>query len=79
MNERTIIGSRIAIARRAAHLNQNELGRAIGVSGQTISNWENARYVPSATDIVSLVHVLGCSASFLLGLSDTLSITVKRP
>lgn len=71
MDERLLIGSRIAIARKAARLNQAELGKLIGVSGQTISNWETGRYLPNASDIAALVKELRCSADFLLGLSDT--------
>jgi transcriptional regulator with XRE-family HTH domain len=74
MDERQLIGSRIAIARRAARLSQIELGRAIGVSSQTISNWENARYLPDASNVVALVKVLGCTSDFVLGLTDTLTI-----
>lgn len=70
MDEKQLIGSRIAFARKAAQLNQVELGKMIGVSGQTVSNWETARYLPNASDIVALVKVLGCSSDFLLGLSD---------
>ena len=74
MEDRQLIGYRIAVARRASRLSQVELGRSIGVSSQTVSNWETARYVPSAADIVALVRVLGCSSDFLLGLSDTLTV-----
>lgn len=75
MEERLLIGSRIAFARKAAQLNQVELGRLIGVSGQTISNWETASYLPNASDIIALVKALRCSSDFLLGLSDNYSAT----
>lgn len=71
MDERQLIGSRIACARKAVRLSQVELGKQIGVSGQTISNWETARYLPNASDIAALSKTLHCSADFLLGLSDT--------
>lgn len=77
MDERRLIGSRIAFARKAAQLNQAELGREIGVSSQTISNWETARYVPSASDVVALSKTLRCSSDFLLGLSDAFTFTQK--
>ncbi|WP_165248985.1 helix-turn-helix transcriptional regulator [Adlercreutzia sp. ZJ141] len=78
MDERRLIGSRIAFARKAAQLNQAELGREIGVSGQTISNWETARYVPSANDVVALSKTLHCSSDFLLGLSDDFAFTQRN-
>jgi transcriptional regulator with XRE-family HTH domain len=71
-DERQVIGARIAAARRSAGISQADLGKQIGVSGQTISNWETSRYLPSASDVVSLVHTLGCTSDFILGLSDKL-------
>lgn len=70
MDERQLIGSRIAFARKAARLSQVELGAAVGVSGQTISNWETARYLPNASDVAKLAKTLLCSSDFLLGLTD---------
>lgn len=78
MDERQLIGSRIAFARKALQLNQVELGKRIGVSGQTISNWETARYLPSASDVVALVKVLGCTSDFLLGLSDAYTLPSSK-
>ncbi|WP_165248419.1 helix-turn-helix domain-containing protein [Adlercreutzia sp. ZJ141] len=73
MDERQLIGARIAFARKASRLSQVELGRKIKVSGQTVSNWETARCLPNASDIAVLAKTLGCSSDFLLGLSDAFS------
>ena len=72
---RKLIGSRIAIARKAAGLNQEELAAAVGVHKQTIFGATNAAcFVPDANEICAMVSTLNCSADFLLGFSDTLTI-----
>ena len=68
---RKLIGSRIAIARKAAGL---KLAAAVGVHKQTISRYERGVLVPDANEICAMVSTLNCSADFLLGFSDTLTI-----
>lgn len=48
------IGTKIREARAAAHLTQEQAAEALGVSRQTISNWENNRTYP---DIVSVIRM----------------------
>ena len=48
------IGAKLKAARTAAGLTQEQAAAALGVSRQTISNWENAKTYP---DIVSVVHM----------------------
>lgn len=72
MDEQKLIGSRIAVARHARLMKQIELGMAIGVSDQTISNWEVGARTPRATLLRRICKTLNCSADFLLGLSDEL-------
>ncbi len=73
-NVKRLIGSRIAIARKAASLNQDQLAESVGVHKQTISRWESGKRAPNGEEIRILVNVLGCSADFILGLSDVLTI-----
>lgn len=73
-NVKRLIGSRIALARKAAELNQDQVAEAIGVHKQTISRWESGKRAPNGEEIRTLVNLFGCSADFLLGLSDTLTI-----
>ena len=42
----------------------------VGVTKQTISGWEHDRRKPDAEDIRALCIALGCSADYLLGLTD---------
>lgn len=76
-NLKRLIGSRIAIARKAAELNQEQVAEAIGVHKQTISRWESGKRAPNGEEIRLLVEPLGCSADFILGLTDTLTIREK--
>lgn len=72
MSDYEIIGTRIARARKLVNLKQVDLGAAIGVSDQTISNWEVGLRTPRADLLKKLCVVLGCSADYLLGLSNNL-------
>lgn len=76
-NLKSLIGSRIAIARKAANLNQDQTADAIGVHKQTLSRWESGKRAPNGEEIRLLVELFGCSADFILGLSDTLTIQDK--
>ena len=73
---RRVIGKRIAIARNAAGINQDELADAVGVHKQTISRWENGKRAPNGEEIRLIAKITNCSADFVLGLSDT--FTVKQ-
>ena len=50
--ERMEIGSKLQGARANANLTQEQVAKALGVSRQTISNWENEKTYP---DIVSVI------------------------
>ncbi len=46
-------------ARNAAHMTQEELAAAIGVTRTTVSSWENGRTQPNLQDLQRLYQVLG--------------------
>ena len=52
--ERMEIGSKLQGARANANLTQEQVAKALGVSRQTISNWENEKTYP---DIVSVIRM----------------------
>lgn len=64
------LGRRIAAMRGYRTMNQDTLGGLIGVSKQTISNWEHDYRTPDAENIVKLCEVFGCTADYLLGMVD---------
>ena len=53
------IGERIAAAREAKRLKQDELGEMIAESAITISRWENASRKPNIEDLDKLGRALG--------------------
>lgn len=64
------LGLRIASMRGYRRLTQEQLGNLIGVSKQTMSGWENGASRPNADYIRELCIALGCSADYLLELSN---------
>lgn len=67
------LGARIAAARRAAGLTQDQLGQGMGPDGAdlgkgAISSWEVDRSQPGAAQVAILASRLGVSADYLLGL-----------
>lgn len=64
------LGTRIASMRGYCRMNQDTLGDMVGVSKQTISGWERGTSKPSADYIRELCRALGCTADYLLELSD---------
>lgn len=64
------LGRRIAAMRGYRMMNQDVLGGLVGVSKQTISNWEHDYRSPGADDIRKLCRALDCTADYLLELVD---------
>ncbi|MBR3317457.1 MAG: helix-turn-helix transcriptional regulator [Atopobiaceae bacterium] len=70
MTDQEFIGRRIATVRRLRHMKQVDLGAAIGVTDQTISNWEVGLRTPRSDLLSKLCQELRCSADYLLGLTN---------
>lgn len=64
------IGKRIAAMRGYRRMNQDQLGGSVGVSKQTVSNWEHDYRKPDAESIRALCQSLECTSDYLLGLAD---------
>ena len=60
--------------RKQKGLTQEELGGMVGVSKQTISGWEHDTSKPNANYLRELCMALGCSADYLLELTDDLGL-----
>lgn len=71
---RKLIGSRIALARKAAGLDQETLASNIGANKQTVSRWERGLRSPNGEYLYAIATTCGCSADFLLGMSDVLEV-----
>ena len=55
---------------------QVQLAQKLGVTKQTVSNWENDNIQPSIDMLVKLSKIFNVSTDYLLGLTPTNSINV---
>lgn len=60
------VGSRIKSARKNAGLTQKQLGKCLGISYQTIAQWENNLRNPKYTTLRKIADALGVSTEYLL-------------
>lgn len=65
-----IIGKRIKELRTEKKISQKKLADAIGVDKRAVIFWEQEVNEPKASYIRNLALFFGCSADYLLGLSD---------
>ena len=54
----------------AGGMSQVELAQRLGVSKQSVSNWENDNIQPSIEMLLKLAHAFSVSTDFLLGEDD---------
>ena len=71
-----MLGTQIRILREAKQISQVELARYIGVTKQSVSNWENDNIMPSVEIIKKLSNYFGCTSDYLLEL-DTQKIVIE--
>lgn len=64
-------GERVVLLRKAAGLTQMTLAHLAGTQVMTISTIERSKGDVRAGTLVRICGVLGCSADYLLGLSDS--------
>ncbi len=64
------IGDKMKNARLAAELTQEAVAAALGVSRQTVSNWENGKTYPDIVSVVKMSDLYGVSLDYLLKGSD---------
>ena len=79
LTDQAFLGSRIANVRRLRNMKQVDLGAAIGVTDQTISNWEVGLRTPRADYLSKLCDELQCSADYILGITDELPFNDTAP
>lgn len=60
------IGNKLNKARSKANLTQEQVAEALGVSRQTISNWENEKTYPDIKSVVTLSDLYCVSLDYLL-------------
>jgi len=62
-----IFGERLKKRRKELRLTQKELGDAIGVTRQTVIQWERGNFSPDMEKLGRIAEALECSAAWLLG------------
>jgi transcriptional regulator with XRE-family HTH domain len=79
-NETATFGDRVAGAREALQLSQNELAKRLGVKVKTVRGWENDMVEPRANKLQMLAGILGVSLMWLLnGEGDGLDAPLEEP
>lgn len=57
---------RLRELRNKSGLTQNEIAAKLGVSGQTILNWENGIYEPKINQLIQLADLFNVSVDYLI-------------
>lgn len=65
-----IIAERIKEIRAENKLSQEDFGKLLAVSQDTVSLWEKSKSLPSVEYVIKICKLFRVSADFLLGLSD---------
>lgn len=76
-----MLGETVRRLRQEKGMKQEELGRRLGISKQSISNWENENIMPSVELLERLADCFGVTTDYLLGRDKrkTLDITGLSP
>ena len=72
-----MLDKRIKQLRLERGINQKELGDAVGVSKQSVSNWENGNIMPSVDLLIRLADIFGVSTDYLLGRTEKRTVCVE--
>jgi transcriptional regulator with XRE-family HTH domain len=62
-----VLNERIKLLRIGRGLSQVDLAEKLGVSKQSVSNWENDNIQPSIEMLVKISHIFSVSTDYLLG------------
>lgn len=71
-----MLNENIKKLRMALNISQVELAKKLGVSKQSVSNWENDNIQPSIDMLIKIAKCLNVSTDFLLGLKVEKTIDV---
>lgn len=66
-----MLGEQIKALRTARNISQVTLAKELGVSKQSVSNWENDNIPPSIDMLKKIALYFSCSADYLLELDDS--------
>lgn len=72
-----MLNERIRSLRLSRGISQVDLGRALGVSKQSVSNWENDNIQPSVEMLVIIAQFFSVSTDYLLGLESEDKLDIR--
>lgn len=72
-----MFGQRIKELRKSLGLNQIEFGNRLGVTKQSVCNWENGNIQPSIDMLTRISKLYSISTDYLLGLSEERLLNVS--
>lgn len=72
-----MLNQQIRSLRIARNMSQVELAHRLGVSKQSVSNWENDNIQPSVEMLIKLAKIFSVSTDYLLGLDTNDLINVS--
>lgn len=64
-------GQRIKLARKGAGLTQKELGQKLGITYQTVAQWENNLRNPKHETLMRIAEALDITIDYLWGFTDS--------
>ena len=67
---------RIKILREQAGMSQEKLAKRLGITRSSVNAWEMGISTPSTQSIAELAGLFRVSADYLLGLSETATVSV---
>lgn len=72
-----MLGQRISELRTESGWSQVKLAEKIGVTKQTVSNWENENIQPSIEMLVRLANLFNVTTDYMLGLEKVPRLSVE--
>lgn len=66
----SMLSQRIRLLRQARNMSQVELAGRLGVTKQSVSNWENDNIQPSIEMLTKLAAFFSVSTDYMLGMED---------
>ncbi|MBR2132995.1 MAG: helix-turn-helix transcriptional regulator [Oscillospiraceae bacterium] len=69
-----MLGQTIRKLRQERGMKQEDLGIAVGVTKQSVSNWENENIMPSIDLLIRLADCFGVSTDYLLGRAQRITL-----
>lgn len=71
-----MLSQRIKMLRLARGVSQVDMAKALGVTKQSVSNWENDNIQPSIDMLSKLADYFAVSTDYLLGRSDQATLLI---